>query len=1538
MTIEDLRQALAPAAPVLAPLSVGQRQMWVVHQIDPAATAYLMSWTARITGRLDAEALRAAWEQVVSRYEILRTRYAVVDETPMQVIDPPGRFELDLTDLSEVTSGEREETAVLLAGQERRRPFDLAVDHPLRARLLRLSTETHLFVVTMHHIAGDAESYQRITTEVGAFYREQVAGVPAALPDVTMQYADYAAWERDRIAGGSLARHLRYWQQNLANLSDIELPTDRPRQSRPDWRGGAVDIGVGTELADRIRRLALRSRATPYLVLLSAYHVMVAQLSGSADVAVGTPVTLRTRPELDGLVGYGINTVVVRARCSDDLAFSDVLAQVRDEALAALDHREAPFGLVVAQVRPQREAAANPLFQVAFDWDAAAVGALDLAGVRTEPIPPDDTWEVAKFDLTMHAGQTPDGHLAVSLEFARALFDERTAQDWAEHYRRLLTLVVADPGTPMSRLPTPPRPRRQPAGVARDDAVGPGDVDIAVAVPEILRQAWREVLDIDEVDPADNFFEVGGDSLRAVSLAGRLRVAGLDVSAADIFAHQSVAELAKILATRVGRAAPVIGTAPFALIDDTVRASLPPGLADAYPVGTAQLGMIIEMLSRPDGSRYQDTTSFLVRDDHNGLDSAALRAAAQLVVDRHETLRTTFDLHSFTMPLQLVHRTATIDVGVTDHGPLGPQGWQSGLLAYAAEQRAIRMDLSRAPLLRVHAHTAAGTSQWWLSITECHAVLEGWSFHSLLMEIVSLYREIREGRTPAPPDPVPFRYADHIAAELRALQSQEDRDYWREVIGGRVPVTLPSAWRGSRDEPEERYQHTVAFHDLEDALRRLATQTQTSLKAVLLAAHLTVMSAVSESQAFHTGLVCDARPEMVGAERVPGMYLNTLPFALPIGAGTWAELIRKVYDELTVMWPHRRLPMQVIQQELAQGTRLIEVMFNYLDFHQVDKDAIGWEATVTETDNEFALHVFTLSGLIRLNSTTHVLSRPAGERLGAMYRTVLEAMAAGAHGDAYSVMLPDDHLAWLRQHGTGTELAGPATAVLDAFAAQVRARPDAVATQDAERTLTYAELDAHATELAARLKAVGVAAGDLTALAPDAEPTLLLGVWRAGAAAMPLPTASPAERSGAAVLLTGTAAEPRIETVERDTLPAGSPDVACVLPATGPITHAALAAALRSAAAGLTSIGAATSPESSWRRTAALSSIDGLIELLLPLTSGGRTVTGPASHMQGPAAVTEAWDEPGANVIVVTDPVLGSPTPGPARAGRTVTATVAGAVPGWLTLDGRPVPGVRLRVLDARQHPAPVGARGELCVSGAAVPGGNLVPDPLDGQSPGLLRTGQLARFRADGTLEVLGPRELHTAPEGAPVDLTQVREALLDQPGVRQVGVVFRPNPGGGSRVVGYVGLEPEAPFDPAATRRALGQRLPRQLVPDVLVPVSRWPLTADGRVDPDALPEPVERAAATSRSRPWDARFETILRAALPFLAEDDELTEDLELVGAGLDSLTTVELLVSLEHEYDIVIPDRLLVLQLFETPTTLWREISALFTRQDDGEPQ
>ncbi|NJP43569.1 condensation domain-containing protein [Actinacidiphila epipremni] len=1057
--LEDLvrRRLRTAARPVLprtggdrpCALSAGQQQMWVLHRMDPGSPAYLMSWPVRIAGPLDRAALRGAWTDLAGRHEVLRTRYAAADggrDHAVQLVDAvaaPGWQEVDLTHLP---AGRREERARQVAGWVRRRPFDLTAEQPLRVTLVRLAAELHLMVVTVHHIACDGPGL--IGRELGELYAARVAGRPPGLPGVPMHYADFAAWERAGLADGRLAPHLAYWRAELDGVTELPLPLDRPRPARPDSRGGAVTVEVPAAVSQAVRALAAEHRTSPFAVLLTAFHAALARITGSGDVTVGVPVALRSAPELAGMVGYLVNTVVVRARPGGGVPFGALLDEVRGALLGALDHQAAPFAWVVDELRPVRTPGVNPLFQAAFDMDEPAdPGLFALPGLVVEQLGLGQETP-AKFDVNLHADVLPDGRYAARLDYAAAVLDEATAARWARLWLAVLEAGVRAPGAaaspaagpaageapqaradaagragdaaegtaplPVSAAPDgPPGPARAgsaPADrAARADAAGPADavgaVGSAARVAGLVAEAWAEVLGVADPAPDDNFFDLGGDSLRAVALAGRLRSRGLDVAAGDLFAYQSVAELAQIVAGRAAVERVPDPVRPFALLGPEDRAALPADVVDAYPLAAVQLGMLVELRANPGRTTYQDSTSFLIRDSAPP-DAALLQRAVQAVVDRHEVLRTSFDLAGYSVPLQLVHRAAPITVGVTTVAAGEPADWLPVLREFGAAERREPMDVTRAPLVRVHAHARQDRPSWWLTITECHPILEGWSFHTMLMEILTGYRALRAGRPPEPPEAVPFRYADYIAAEARSREDAADRAYWRQAVQGRTEPALPVAWQDPPQVPRRRDQYLVDLRDVDADLRRLAEETRTSPKAVLLAAHLTVMRLLGGGAAdFFTGLVCDARPEAVGADRVLGMYLNTLPFPAPSGARTWGGLVRAVHERLTGLWPHRRYPMPLIQQEFGGGDRLLDVFFNYLDFHQVDDDLVRGDATYNDNVNEFGLHVFTVPGALRINADNHTVSPAAAPVLLELYRLVAEEMALGPGGAVDDVRL-----------------------------------------------------------------------------------------------------------------------------------------------------------------------------------------------------------------------------------------------------------------------------------------------------------------------------------------------------------------------------------------------------------------------------------------------------------------------------------------------------------------------------------------------------
>ncbi|MFF0463127.1 amino acid adenylation domain-containing protein [Streptomyces mexicanus] len=629
-----------------------------------------------------------------------------------------------------------------------------------------------------------------------------------------------------------------------------------------------------------------------------------------------------------------------------------------------------------------------------------------------------------------------------------------------------------------------------------------------------MAAVWAEVLGLDTVGVHDNFFDLGGDSLRAVALVGALRGAGWETSVRDVFEHRTVARL-RAAVPRTGGAGQDAFTpvAPFALISAADRALLPADVTDAYPLSRIQAGMLIEMHGGSGENRYHNITSFRIRDDLP-FDPEAFRRATDLITERHEVMRTSFALTGFSEPLQLVHAAARMPVVHEDLRHLPEAERQDALWEFCDRDRGELFDLTRAPMMRMAVHLLDDES-WWLSITECHPVIEGWSYHSQLMELLRAYKDVRQGRAPAPAPPRPaVRYADFIAEELRSLADPADRAYWRTVVEEYEKFTVPAGWAGEEDGPDERYRLDLPLARLEPGLRALATAAEVPYKSVLHAAHSKVLSLLTRAPAFRGGMVADARPEQAGAETVSGMYLNSVPFPYERGARTWGELARQVFAREVELWPHRRHPMPAMR--VPGGERhLIDVLFHYLDFHQVDTELIDIMASRDDSPNEFPVVVGTpVRGHLSLASRTRTLSRAAADRLLRLYEAVLTAMArTGADGDCTGAF-PD---ARERARLTAPALPHPDTPVdtLAGFEAQAARTPFATALHGVGFEVTYGELDARANRVARRLRALGAGPETRVAVLLDRGPDLvaaLLGVWKAGAAQVPVDPCTPGAR------------------------------------------------------------------------------------------------------------------------------------------------------------------------------------------------------------------------------------------------------------------------------------------------------------------------------------------------------------------------------------------------------------------------------------------
>jgi amino acid adenylation domain-containing protein len=455
-TIFGLARAIDAARPGLAapplravdrsrelPLSFAQQRLWFVDQMVPGSPFFNVPFAVRVEGDLDVEVLEGGLNEIVRRHEALRTTFASRDGAPRQRIAPSLTLQIAVVEVAELPEADREFEALRLAQREAERPFDLERGPLLRAGVIRLGAADHIVLLTLHHIVSDEWSTRLLFQELLTLYEAALERRPSPLPELSIQYADFAHWQRQWLSGDVLEEQLSYWKERLAGLPILALPTDRPRPAQMTFRGAVHSMTLPLALTASLRALTRREGMTLFMTLLAGFQVLLSRYARQDDVVVGAPIANRNRSEIESLIGFFVNTLVLRADLSGNPSFRDVLGRVKEASLGAFVHQEVPFDLLVERLSPERHLSHTPLFQVAFAMESEARGTVaPPRGLRLTPL--DLSRRTSKCDLTLFAWEGTEG-IACTFEYSTDLFDAPTVTRMAEHYRILLERMVEDP-------------------------------------------------------------------------------------------------------------------------------------------------------------------------------------------------------------------------------------------------------------------------------------------------------------------------------------------------------------------------------------------------------------------------------------------------------------------------------------------------------------------------------------------------------------------------------------------------------------------------------------------------------------------------------------------------------------------------------------------------------------------------------------------------------------------------------------------------------------------------------------------------------------------------------------------------------------------------------------------------------------------------------------------------------------------------------------------------------------------------------------
>jgi thioesterase domain-containing protein/acyl carrier protein len=528
----------------LFPCSIVQRVCWFLDQMSPGTPANNIAVRFQMHGPVSHELVREALREIVRRHEVLRTRFVRKDGEPKQLVEQAVRFELPLEDLRGRPAELRLSEAERLAVEEARIGFNLATGPLFRGRLIQTADEDYTLLLTMHHIVSDGWSVGIVTEELGAIYEALATQTRCSLPALPIQYADYACWQEQWVTSGELDRQLEYWKQKLGAFEPLDIPTDKPRPGTPINRGEIRSIVLPRGLTDALKDVSDRHGCTLFMTMMAAFVALLRHESKRNDIVVRTQTAGRANLDLEPLIGWFVNSIVLRNRITGDPTFETVLKQVQETSLAAFEHQDVPFERLIEIIRPAQPLGRRPPFQVNFIFQRDFVKPWQRGGITFTPIPSKATGTFV--DLNFFLVERRDGWRA-SVDVNVDVFHPETGEFFLRNFQTALETVASDPRRPISQIPFRTRsgiePKEQTAAVTAGDYVAPRN-----AMEARVAAIWERVLGIAPVGIFTNFFDLGGHSLLAVRIVTAIESElGQQIKLAQLFVNPTVAAMAQIL-------------------------------------------------------------------------------------------------------------------------------------------------------------------------------------------------------------------------------------------------------------------------------------------------------------------------------------------------------------------------------------------------------------------------------------------------------------------------------------------------------------------------------------------------------------------------------------------------------------------------------------------------------------------------------------------------------------------------------------------------------------------------------------------------------------------------------------------------------------------------------------------------------------------------------------------------------------------------------------------------------------------------------
>ncbi|MFK4263679.1 amino acid adenylation domain-containing protein [Streptomyces milbemycinicus] len=1128
------------------PLSFSQEALWFLCRLQPDSPFYNMSRGYRLCGTPERQALEKAFADVVRRHAILRTRIVERDDRPELVVDPPpARWTFETADVRGLPASQRQAEVSRLNLELARRPFDLAHELPVRARLMRLDESEYVLHVVFHHIVADRWSLDRVfAPELAERYAAHLAGDAAPMPELAIQYWDFARRQREELTEERRRSQRRYWWDSLIGAPAVlEVPGDRPRPPTRAYRGETYPFSLPDSLVKGAHELSRQGRTTMFMTMLTAFAGAVAQSSGTDDLIIGVPVMSRGRFDHPELIGMFVNTLPLRIDLRGGPPALTALKRVRSAVLGALGNGELPFEQIVAGLDIDRDLSRNPLIQIVFQFEDVPPGArFTDPEVFAEPVGVSS--RSIRFDIELHMWLRPDGGVTGKAAYATDLYDRDTIAALVRRIEGVLGAMVAFPDQPLPDVAAPshgsatsvPRVRRL------DDRP-----DVAASAPEavarpltpaerLVLDVWQEVLDVSGIRPGDNFFHIGGSSLRATRVAARLRRRlDLEVPLRLLFQHRTAEKLAAAL--------PAAPKAAGVELTGISRPAMPP-----LSFGQERLWFLDQLV--PGSTAYVMGTGFRLLGD---LDPAVLRRTLDELVRRHEVLRTSFPLDASGRPWQSVASATPVGLPVvevaqaTDEG-ITDRDITDTVVRLARERVEEGFPLASGPLLRATLFRFTPRLHA-LVLHIHHSVCDAVSLNLIAREISALYTAFVQGTPSALPEP-PLQYADYATWQRQPAQVAEaEREiaHWRCRLAGLTPLDLPT------DRPRPAMQSlTGGRHsfdlpqDLTRAMARSGEGEDGTPYLVMLAAWAALLARYCDQDDVCVATPVDnrTRPEL---EQLVGFFADTVVMRIDLGGDpSFRELLRRARDTFLEAHEHRNVPFERLVAELPveQDTSrnplaqvalvLHDNRVPAIDLGPVRAEPFGLSNPATRFDLELHMRLEADRTRCLLTYAADLFDEKTVARMVRHLVNLLGAAVADPERPVsrLELLAPEErHELLVSFNDTDLDFGGFA-ALHELVEEQVRRSPDAPAVVFGDRVLSYSALDAGADRLAAHLRDLGADAERIVAVCLERSfdlVTALLATLKSGAAFMPL---SPDDPSGRLAALLGDASPAVLVTSE----------------------------------------------------------------------------------------------------------------------------------------------------------------------------------------------------------------------------------------------------------------------------------------------------------------------------------------------------------------------------------------------------------------------